>query len=207
MLPGLLDGGADDVADQGGHLAAGHLGLGTEGAVGIAVDDVLVRGGFYQSPAPVADAPGVGEVQVFTAGLLQHHVMAQNDHGLFPRKGAVGRGGGLRGARHIAGVVGNAHVLIEPVAGTYIGEGDLPHLVVAIGPVDDCHKFGAGHSSVVVGGLVRPHKAPPYHLVQVGGGPAVRPAGGHDGGEHPHHHHHSQQQGEQPVQTLLRCVS
>ena len=206
LLPGLLEGGADDVADQGGHFSPGYLGLGAEGAVGVAVDDVLVGGRLYQAPAPVADIPGVGKVQVLAAGLLQQHIVAQNDHGLLPGEGGVGGGRRLRGTRHIAGVVSNAHVLIEPVAGTYVGKGDLPHLVVAIGPVDHRHEFGPGHGFVVVGGLVRPHEAPPHKFVQVGGSPAVRPADRSDGGHKAHHQNHCQQQGEQPVQTLLHCV-
>ena len=174
VIARLLEGRAHQGGHHGGHLAPAHVALGTEGAVVIAADQVVLQGGLDGPLGPGADLPGVGEVQQLAVGLLQHHVPPQDGGGRLPRERVVGGGGGGGGPVDIPGGVGDAHVVVVPVLHGHVLEGGLPHLVVAVGPVDDGHELRSRQGPVRVSRLILPDEAPLHQLAEVG----VRPVGG-----------------------------
>ena len=199
----LLDGGADALGDEDGHLGLGHRVLGSEGVVRVAGDDIVVHGGPDDAPGPGADVPAVGEGQALAGRLLHHHVFPQDEHRLLPGEGGVGGGGGGGGARHITGVVGDGDIVIEPVVDLHVGKGDAPRLVIAVSPVDDAGEVGPGDGGVRVADLVGPDDAPVHQLVQV----FVGPVGGGGQGQprrQAEGHRRGQQQAERP---LLPCAA
>ncbi len=196
VVPRLLEGGADSAGDQRGHLAPGDVLLGPEGAVVIAGNQVVLQGGLDGPPAPVADVAGVGEVQNLPRGLLEHHIAPQDGGRRLPGEGVVGGGGGGGGAVDVAGVVGDTHIVIEPIPLAHILKGGHADLVIAVGPVDDGHKVCPCQGLVGAPCLVGADKAPLQQLAEVGIRPVGRgrlPAG--EAGNQPQQEDKGQQEG------------
>ena len=200
VVAGLLEGRADQGGDHGGHLAPGHVALGTEGAVFIAADQVMFQGGLDGTPGPVADLAGIGKVQQLSRGFLKHHVPPQDGGRRLTGQGIPGGGGGGRGAMDVLGGVGNAHVVIKPVVFRYVLKGRLTGFMVAVGAVGDGHEVRTGQGPVGVVCLVGADEAPLHQLAEVG----VRPVGRGralqigQAGDKAQDHHQGQQKGRCP---------
>ena len=198
VVPGLLEGGAHDAGEHGGHLAPGEVLLGPEGPVVIAGDQVVLQGGLDGAPGPGADVPGVGKAQDLPGGLLEHHVAPQDGGRRLPGEGVLGGDGGGGGALDVLGGIGDAHVVVVPVVLLHIGEGGLAGHVVAVGPVDDGHEVRPGQLLGGGAGLIGADKAPLHQLVEVG----VRPVGlgllSRDRRRQPQQNRHGQQEAHRP---------
>ena len=180
MYARLLDGGADGLGEHHGHLAAGHILLGAEAAVGIAGDDTLLGNRLNHVAAPITELAAVVEAQRLAGAALEHHVLADEHGCLFPGQGIPGCGHGVGHTAEIAHIAGDANVLVKPVGGDHILIGIGADLGVAVGAVDHADKFRTGDVPLrlQIAVDVAAHDAPGHHLVQVG----VHPGRGLDVG-------------------------
>ena len=96
----------------------------------------------------------------------------------------------------VAGVVGDTHIVIEPIPLAHILKGGHADLVIAVGPVDDGHKVCPCQGLVGAPCLVSADKAPLQQLAEVGIRPVGRgrlPAG--EAGNQPQQEDKGQQEG------------
>ncbi|MPM37160.1 hypothetical protein SDC9_83766 [bioreactor metagenome] len=201
MGSGFVDGGADGVYQQHGHLAPGDALLGLEGSVAVAAENPLCHGAADQPTAVIGELAAVGKVDAGAGLVVQHKIAAQKNGRLLPGDGALGRGGGFAGAVKITGGVADIDIVVIPVGGLHVPKRNGgAYVVVAEGSVDQHHKFRAGQRpvGVEVAGGVPPHHAPVYQLFKIGLHPARGGGGDRQTGQQGQSHRQAKHGRQQP---------
>ncbi len=210
VVTGLVNQGAQGVVEHAGHLAPGHAVLGAKAPVRPAADNAGQQGGAGVGRAPGAEVPAVSKLRHLASAGLQPHGVGNQQQGLLPGHGHVGRGLCGGGAGHNPFIISNADILVEPGAAGHIGKGDGPGALEAVGPVKHGHQLGPGNSPVLghIAAACAGHDAPLLHLVHIALGPGGRGLGckagfhGQDAGQDDG----AQQQGDNALSVVFQSI-